>query len=253
MDLGLSGARAIITGGSRGIGRSIGKLLLTEGVEVAFCARKQDVIDVTVEKHSPLGTITGTSVDVRDHEALAAWVTDFGAAGGIDLVFSNASALGGVSRDNDGWRKSFEVDVLSATTLFDASYPFLAESDRASFLQLSTITAVEYHGYPGGGLSYGAVKAALMNWVKQLAIEYAAEGIRANCVAPGPIFIEDGSWGKIKEHANEYYEENVARHPAGRMGTPEEVADAAVYLSSPRASWVTGQHLVVDGAFTKLI
>lgn len=253
MDLGIAGARAVITGGSRGIGRSIAERLLVEGAEVAFCARKQETIDETVAKFEHLGSITGTSIDVSNHDALADWVTSFGDDGGIDIVISNASALGGVSRDNDGWRKSFEVDILSATTLFDASLPFLTASDRASFLQLSTITAVEYHGYPGGGLSYGAVKAALVNWVKQLAIEYAADGIRANAVGPGPIYIEDGSWGKISKRAPDYYQANVDMHPGGRMGTPEEVANVSVFLSSPMASWVTGQHLVVDGAFTKRI
>ena len=201
MDLGLSGARAVITGGSRGIGRSTAERLLMEGAEVLFCSRSQDSIDETVARYSPLGPIAGVSIDVSDHDALAEWVTSVGADGGIDVVISNASALGGISRDNDGWRKSFEVDVLSATTLFDASLPFLLDSERASFIQLSTITAVEYHGYPGGGLSYGAVKAALVNWVKQLAIEYAKDGIRANAVGPGPIFIEDGSWGKIARRA----------------------------------------------------
>jgi len=253
MDLELAGARAIITGGSRGIGRSIGERLLREGAEVAFCSRQQESIDTTVEKYSHLGPITGTAIDVADHDALAEWVQQYGANGGIDIVISNASALGGISRDNDGWRRSFEVDVLSATTLFDAAYPFLVESDRAAFVQLSTITAVEYHGYKGGGLSYGAVKAALVNWVKQLAIEYAGDGIRANAVGPGPIYIEDGSWGKLKTRLPEYYQANVDGHPSGRMGTPEEVANVVAFLASPAASWVTGQHVVVDGAFTKRI
>lgn len=253
MDLGLNGARAVITGGSRGIGRAIAERLLSEGCEVAFCSRKQESIEATVGGLSSQGTITGASIDVADHEALASWVAEIGAEGGIDLVISNASALGGVSRDNDGWRRSFEIDVLSATTLFDAALPFLQQSERASFLQLGTITAVEYHGYPGGGLSYGAVKAALINWVKQLGIEYAADGIRANAVSPGPIYIADGSWGKIEKHLPDYYEQNVDAHPSGRMGSADEVANVATFLSSPMASWVTGQNVIVDGGFTRRV
>ena len=126
-------------------------------------------------------------------------------------------------------------------------------SDRASFIQISTITAVEYHGFPGGGLSYGSMKSALVNYVKQLAIEYAADGIRANAVSPGPIYIEGGSWDFIEQHMPDYYAANVAQHPSGRLGAPEEVARVVAFLASPAASWVTGENVMVDGGFTKRV
>ncbi len=266
MDFGLNGARAVVTGASRGVGRAIAEALLAEGASVAICARGSEgragrtgtttssLDQVREELQTGGRTASVTAVDVSDHDALAAWVGDVANEwGGIDVVVSNASALGGVSRDNDGWRKNFEVDVLSATTLFDAALPHLQRSERASFTQISTITAVEYHGFPGGGLSYGALKSALVNYVKQLAIEYGADGIRANAVSPGPIFIEGGSWDFIEQHMPDYYAENVARQPQGRLGLAEEVARVVTFLASPAASWVTGENVMVDGGFTKRV
>jgi 3-oxoacyl-[acyl-carrier protein] reductase len=265
MDLGLSGARALVTGASRGVGRAIVEELLREGASVAICARgsagrgadtgaRVASFDDTLAELGELGTVSGRILDVADHAALATWVGDVATDwGGLDIVVSNASALGGVSRDNDGWRRNFEIDVLSATTLFDAALEHLRASDRAAFVQIATITAVEYHGFPGGGLSYGALKGALVNWVKQLAIEYGGEGIRANAVSPGPIFIEGGSWDRIQRGLPDYYAENVARQPQGRLGRAPEVAKVVAFLASPAASWVNGENVMVDGGFTKRV
>lgn len=266
MDLELNGARVVITGASRGVGRVIAEQLLAEGASVAICARgtagraaRTDTPTPTLDELGAElgangGTVSVSQVDVADHAALRDWVQSVASEfGGIDIVISNASALGGISRDNDGWRTNFEVDVLSATTLFDAALPFLKESERASFVQMSTITAFEYHGYPGGGLSYGPMKAALINYVKQLAIEYGADGIRANAVSPGPIFVDGGSWDAIRREKPEYYEQNVAQHPHGRLGLASEVAKVVTFLASPAASWVTGSNVVVDGGFTKRV
>jgi 3-oxoacyl-[acyl-carrier protein] reductase len=266
MDLGLEGARVIITGASRGVGRAIAEELIAEGAWVAVCARgtagraertgttTQTLEEVQASLTAKGGTASVTAVDVADHTALASWVGDVAQAwGGIDIVVSNASALGGISRDNDGWRTNFEIDVLSATTLFDTALPHLQASDRASFTQISTITAVEYHGYPGGGLSYGPLKSALVNYVKQLAVEYGPDGIRANAVSPGPIFLEGGSWDSIAQNMPDYYAENLARHPHGRLGHAGEVAKVVAFLASPAASWVSGDNVIVDGAFTKRV
>jgi NAD(P)-dependent dehydrogenase (short-subunit alcohol dehydrogenase family) len=250
MDLGLNGTRAIVTGGSRGIGRVIAETLIAEGCRVAICGRNQESLDAAVVA---LGDrATASVVDVSDHAALASWVDASAAAmGGLDIVIANASALGGPPDTPDKWRRVFETDVLSTVALVDAAVPHLGASGIGSIVQLGTITAVEYHGFPGGTRSYGALKAALINYTSQLAFELGDKKIRANSVSPGPIYIADGSWGYIERELPDYFSENVEHHPQQRLGTAEEVARVVTFLASPAASWVTGDNVVVDGGFTR--
>jgi 3-oxoacyl-[acyl-carrier protein] reductase len=256
MDLGLSGKNAIITGASRGIGFASAQRLVAEGASVAICARKDDGVRSAVEQLQAVGPgrVWGSVVDVADHGALADWVQQAaGELGGIDIVVSNASALGGPPDTVEKWRKIFEVDVLSCVTLVDTALPYLEASDAASIVQIATITAVEYHGYPGGTRGYGPLKSSLINYMSQLAIELGPKQIRANTVSPGPIHIEGGSWGRIEAALPDYYEENRAHHPMGRLGRPEEVANVVAFLASPAGSWVSGENVVVDGAFTRRV
>jgi 3-oxoacyl-[acyl-carrier protein] reductase len=253
MDLGLAGKHALVTGGSRGVGRAVTEAFLAEGMRVSFCARDADGVRAAAEQMSSLGDVRGDSVDVADSPALVAWASDaIERTGGVDVVVPNASALGGIPNDVDGWRTSFAVDVLPAVLLVDTALPSLRERG-GSIVQLGTITAVEYHHYPGGGMSYGAVKAALVNWIAQLAKAEAPNGVRANVVSPGPIFIEGGSWDRIRQRKPDYYTANLARQPSGRFGTAAEVANVVAFLASSAASWITGQNVVVDGGFTQRI
>lgn len=250
MDLQLVGKHALVTGGSRGIGRAVVERLLAEGMRVSFCARDAAGVAAAESELRALGDAHGTALDVGDHDALGAWVRSRAEAfGGIDVVVPNASALGGISNDLDGWRRSIEVDVLSAVHMVDVALPWLRERGGA-IVQLGTITAVEYHHYPGGGLSYGAAKAALVNWIAQLAKVEAPNGVRANAVSPGPVFIEGGSWDRIQQKKPDYYASNLARQPSGRFGTAPEIANVIAFLASPASSWITGQNIVADGGFT---
>lgn len=253
MDLQLAGKAALVTGGSRGLGRATIERLLAEGMRVAFCARDADGVRAAVEELSTLGEVRGDSVDVSDHAALTRWANErIDEFGGVDVLVPNASALGGISDDAAGWQRTFEVDVMPAILLVEVALPTLRERN-GSIVQLGTITAIEHHYYPGGGKSYGAMKAALVNWIAQLAKAEAPNGVRANAVSPGPIYIEGGSWDRIEQRKPDYFAANLARQPSGRFGTPEEVANVIAFIASPLASWITGQNIVVDGGFTQRI
>jgi 3-oxoacyl-[acyl-carrier protein] reductase len=252
MDLGLTGKTAIVTGASRGIGRFVVERLLAEGMQVAFCARSPEgVAEATAE----LGNgVVGTAVDVEDPAAVTAWV-DASADhfGSVDVVVTTTSAKGGIPPSLEGWRKSFDVDVLGTVSTIDAALPHLRAAGAGSIVQLGTSASIEYHHFPGGGYSYGAMKAGLINYISHLAKETYAEGIRANVVSPGPVYIDGGSWERIKDRMPDYYTQHVNQHPAGRLGKPDEIANVVAFLASPMSSWVNGQNLVVDGGFTQRV
>jgi 3-oxoacyl-[acyl-carrier protein] reductase len=143
VDLGLTAKKALVTGGSRGIGRAVVERLVAEGMRVAICARNAEGVELAVKELGPNGEVIGAAVDASDHPALAAWVAESAERlGGADVVVSNASALGGIPHTPEGWRRNFEVDVMSAVTLVDAAIPYLQRSDAGSIVQIGTITAV---------------------------------------------------------------------------------------------------------------
>lgn len=271
MDLELKGKRVIVSAATRGVGRAIVEGFLREGAEVAFCGRRArrgdanpsdaqvfanpvegDGVEEAVAALSALGTVHGSVVDCGYADQVTAWVEQAAQTmGGIDIVVSNASALGGIPRNRKGWDINYNVDLMSAVAMFDTALPHFRKAGGGAFVQMSTITAIENHAFGESGLSYGAIKAALINYTHQLAIDYMPEGIRANCVCPGPTYIDDGSWGFLKDEMPEYYAANLNRHPAGRFGKPEEIANAVLFLASARASWITGVNLTVDGGFTR--
>ena len=249
MDLGLTGKKVAITGGSRGIGRAIAAQMLAEGASVSICARGQEGVDEAV---AALGeNVIGEAVDVGDGDALRGWIERSAEQmGGLDVFVMNASGGGG-GTDDKRFDQNYQVDLMGLVRGSQAAEEHLAASGEGAILMIATTAALEHFG-PGPS-SYMSLKAGAIAYAAGLAQTLAPKGIRVNTISPGPIFFENGPWDQIKSAMPEFYEANAAGHPTGRMGTPEEVANVAAFLCSPAASWVTGTNIVVDGGFTKRI
>jgi 3-oxoacyl-[acyl-carrier protein] reductase len=253
MNLKLKDKRILVTGGSKGIGRSICQSFLEEGAVIEFCARNVDQVAQAESDLSRFGSIKGSVTDVTDAAGLATWVN--GAAermGGIDCVISNASALS-VGATDENWQTGFDVDLMGTQHLISAAIPHLeiaaSKYGDASVVVISSTAAVETISVN----AYGAVKAAVLHLNKGMARQYASSGIRFNSVSPGTIYFEGGVWNNVEQSIPEMYQQTLVRNPTGRMGTPEEVANAVVYLSSPLSSFTTGANLVIDGALTQRV
>lgn len=249
MDLGLKGLKAVVTGGTKGIGRAIAQTLAAEGAHVAFCARNAEEVAQAVKDFSGYGVkISGRAVDVADGPALAAWVNDVAAEfGGIDIVVANVSALA-IATDEAAWQRGFEVDMMGTVRLVNAAMPHLEQSSKASIVTISSVSGREIDFASG---PYGAFKAAIVHYTQGLAYHLAGKGIRANTVSPGNTYFPGGVWSQIETGNPDFFKMALGMNPTGRMGTPQEMANAAAFLASPAASFITGTNLVVDGALTK--
>ncbi|MEU7815538.1 SDR family oxidoreductase [Pseudonocardia sp. NPDC049154] len=243
MDLQLRGRKALVTGGTKGIGGAVVDLLVEEGATVAFCARNAEEVAARAKATGA----SGRALDVADAEALTAWVRDEGEAGGIDIVIANVSALA-IGPGEENWKNSFEVDLMHTVRMVEAAMPYLEKSDVPAIVAVSSVSGREAD-FAGG--SYGVMKAAIVHYMSGLAFDLAAKGIRANTVSPGNVYFDGGVWQSIEAGQPEFFAEAMALNPTGRMGTPEETAYAVVMLASPRASRISGTNLVADGALTR--
>jgi NAD(P)-dependent dehydrogenase (short-subunit alcohol dehydrogenase family) len=249
MDLKAQGLKAVVTGGTRGIGRAIVETFLDEGVDVSFCARSSDAVEETAQALSGRGAhVHGSTVDVGDAVALSAWV-DASAErmGGIDIAVSNVSALA-IPDTDENWETSINVDLLGTVRLVKSAMPYLEKSSAASIVTVSSVSGREVDFASG---PYGTVKTAIVAYTQGLAFQLADKGIRANTVSPGNTYFEGGVWESIKHGDPDLFATALGLNPTGRMGTPEEMAAAVVFLASPISSFTTGTNLVVDGALTR--
>jgi 3-oxoacyl-[acyl-carrier protein] reductase len=249
MDLGLKGLSALVTGGTRGIGRATAETLAREGANVAICARSAEEVAATEAALAAAGVkAVGRVVDITDAAALKAFVDESaGAFGGLDIIVANVSALA-ISPNEASWYREFETDMMGTVRLVDAAMPHLLASKAASIVAISSVSGREIDFAAG---PYGTFKAAIVHYIQGLAHQLAPKGIRANTVSPGNTYFPGGVWEKIEQGNPELFRTALALNPTGRMGTPQEMANAIVFLSSPAASFITGTNLVVDGALTK--
>ena len=251
MDLGLRGKKAIVTGGTRGIGRAIAELLAGEGCNLALCARSRAGVDDALAALARKGVKAYVGVvDVADTKALRAWVAEAAdKLGGLDAFIANVSALA-QTMDEEAWHRSLDIDVMGTVAGVEAAIPYLEKSTAGAIVVIGTTGAIEIAGPPR---PYASVKAALAPYVKAVARNLAGKGVRANMVSPGNVYFKGGVWNAVEENNPELFDTMMSRNPMGRMGTPEEVANAVVFLASPRASFVSGTNLIVDGALTQRV
>jgi 3-oxoacyl-[acyl-carrier protein] reductase len=249
MDLGLKGARVLVTGSTKGIGRAIAETFAAEGANVGICARNQADVDSTVAALKSRGVAAfGGSVDVSNGAALKAWVSDMASKlGGVDAVVSTVSALA-IGQDEESWQKEFSTDMMGTVRLVDAAMPYLEKSAAGAIVTISSVSGREVDFASG---PYGTFKAAIIHYTQGLAFQLAGKGIRANSVSPGNTYFEGGVWNTIKDNNPGLYKTALDLNPTGRMGTPQEMANAVVFLASRAASFITGTNLVVDGALTR--
>ena len=254
MDLGLKARNAVVLGGTRGIGRAIAGTLISEGASVAVCARNADQVASTVAELKTQGMrAIGAPVDITDGAALKSWIASVAQGlGSIDMLFSNAGAMA-QGNDAASWEQNFQLDVLGAVHAFEAARPFLEASGErsgdAAFVIISSVSAAQ----ADTAGSYGPIKAALIHMAKGLARQYASKKIRVNVVSPGTVYFKGGVWNMVEQNMPKRYQDALSRNPTGRMATPQEIANAAVFLASPASSFTTGSNLVVDGAISNRV
>jgi 3-oxoacyl-[acyl-carrier protein] reductase len=245
MDLGLRDRVAIVTGGSRGIGRAIALGLAGEGCSVAICARGEDGLRETETELRARGVeALGIVADVTSAEDVDRVVDETARRlGRVDVLVNNA----GGSRQGDddaAWQGGLDVNLFAAIRASRAVLPHMRAQGGGSIVHITSI----YGREAGGGLIYNTSKAAMISHAKGLALQLAPEGIRVNSVAPGSIRHPGGSWDRRVEADPEGMQRFVAQNiPSGRFGRAGEVADVVVFLASPRSSWITGACINVDG------
>jgi len=249
MDLGLKGLNALVTGGTKGIGRRTADIFADEGANVAICARNKAEVDEAVAALGKKKVKSfGQAIDVGNKAELEEWITAGSKAlGGIDILVANVSALA-VDQSEEAWQKQFQVDMLHTVRAVNAALPHLEKSKAPAVVIVSSVSGREVDFT---GPAYGAFKAALIHYAQRMAFELAPKMIRVNAVSPGNTYFAGGIWEHVEKNMPDLYSKALALNPTGRMAAPEEIGRGIVFLASPASSFTTGTNLVIDGALTR--
>ena len=250
MDLGLKGLNALVTGGTKGIGRRAADIFAGEGANVSICARNAIEINQSVAELKKAGVNAfGQAIDVGDKAALEGWVAASAKAlGGIDIVVANVSALAVAEDTEESWRAEFDIDMMHTIRTVNASLPHLEKSKWPSIVIVSSVSGREIDFTTP---AYGAFKAALIHYAHGLAHKLAPKLIRVNSVSPGNVYFKDGIWNYVETNMPDLFKQALALNPTGRMATAEEIGRGIVFLASPASSFTMGTNLIIDGALTK--
>jgi len=252
MDLGLEDKVAVVTGASRGLGRAIALALAGERARVVMCARNAGDLDAAVAEARRIGlrdqAAVGVAADVTTADGVSAVIeAAVRAYGGVDIIVNNVGGSG--ARDFDGTDEQdlqavLDRNLFPALRVSRAALPHL----RARGGGVIVFVASVYGRESGGGPSYNVAKAAEISLAKAMARDLAKDGIRVVSVAPGSILFPGGGWDRRQKADPAGIAAFVEREiPSGRFGRPEEIADVVTFLCSPRAGWITGACIPVDG------
>jgi 3-oxoacyl-[acyl-carrier protein] reductase len=252
MDLKLTGKTALVTGSSRGIGLATAKALAAEGCRVMLSARSTEQLreaETTLRAAGAEVTAHAGDVGNPDHAHRVIEVI-VAAYGGIDILVNNVGGGGGGARiadstDND-WRGALETNLIQTVRMMRLALPHMKGRTSGAVINIASISGWSPQLAMSG--QYGAAKAALIFDTERWALEFVPYGIRVNTVSPGSILVEGNGWDRYRL-ANPAYFEDYVRHgfPMGRLGTAEEAADVIVFIASPRAYWINGRNIPVDG------
>lgn len=251
MDLQLKGKVALITGGSRGIGLRTARLFAEEGCHVAICGRDATSLAATAEELRQRGVkVAAIQGDVTVASEAAQIVEQCVAElGGIDILINNVGGSTGgtlMEATDEDWQRTFELNVFQIIRMIRLCVPHMRERGGGAIVNIASISGWEEQLV--GTAQYGSSKAAQIFLTERLALELVHDKIRVNTVSPGSIIWEGGSWDRFRQNNPESFANYVSDgFPMGRLGTPEEVADVIVFLASPRANWINGRHVPVDG------
>ncbi|MEO8742004.1 MAG: SDR family oxidoreductase [Lysobacteraceae bacterium] len=248
----LDGQTALVTGASAGIGQAIARELLGFGADVLLVARDADNLEsvrTELEDEFPERIARAFPCDLADEDArreLFDWIEDLDC--GLHILVNNVGTnqrKPTMDYADAEWRALFELNLFASFELCRYAYPLLTKHPASSIVNIGSVSGATH---VRTGSPYGMTKAALHQLTKNLACEWAEDGVRVNCVAPWYIRTRRTSPMLADP---EYYDDVVQRTPLGRVGEPEEVAAAAVFLCLPAASYITGECVAVDGGFLR--